>query len=131
LTGGQPLVLAGAGAAAIGYTAGTYGVTGSLNTNSVSTISGANQMINSVDAAIQSVDSLRSSLGAIQNRFQSVINSLSSSSQNLTSSRASIMDTNFASETAVMTQQQILQQAGTAILAQANASPQSILKLIQ
>ena len=67
----------------------------------------------------------------MQSRFESVVSSLQTASENLSTSRSRIQDADFASETAKLTRAQILQQAGTAILAQANASPQSVLKLLQ
>ena len=87
-------------------------------------------MISRVDAALTSVSSLRSTFGAIQNRFESTIVNLQTSSENLSAARSRIQDTDFASETARLTRAQILQQAGTAMLAQANAAPQSVLSLL-
>jgi flagellin len=77
------------------------------------------------------VSSLRSTFGAIQNRFESTIANLQSVSENLSASRSRILDTDFAAETANLTRAQILQQAGTAILAQANAVPQNVLTLLR
>ena len=84
-----------------------------------------------VDSALSAVSSLRSTLGAIQNRFQSTINSLQAVSENLSASRSRILDTDFAAETANLTRAQILQQAGTAMVAQANSVPQSVLSLLK
>jgi flagellin len=84
-----------------------------------------------LDAALTSVSSLRSTFGAIQNRFESVISNLQTTSENLTSSRSRIQDADFAAETASMTRAQILQQAGTAMLAQANALPNNVLSLLR
>ena len=84
-----------------------------------------------VDAALTAVSSLRSTFGAIQNRFESTIANLSAVSENLEASRSRILDADFAAETAALTRAQILQQAGIAILAQANAAPQSVLALLQ
>ena len=91
----------------------------------------ANDAIQRVDAALTSVSTLRSTMGAIQNRFQSTINSLQAVSENLSASRSRILDTDFAAETAALTRAQILQQAGTAMVAQANAIPQNVLTLLQ
>ena len=77
------------------------------------------------------MSSLRSQLGAIQNRFESTIANLGAVSENLTASRSRIQDADFAAETAALTRGQILQQAGIAVLAQANAAPQSILGLFR
>jgi len=97
----------------------------------ISTVSGAESAITAVDAALTSVNSSRATLGAIQNRFESVVTSLTTTSENLSASRSRIMDADFAAETANLTKAQILQQAGTAMLAQANALPQNVLALLQ
>ena len=102
-----------------------------LSDASISTVSGANDAIRRVDAALQSVSNLRSDLGAVQNRFQSTISNLQTISQNLDSSRSQIQDADFAAETANMSSANILQQAGVSVLAQANSSQQSVLKLLQ
>ena len=70
-------------------------------------------------------------LGAIQNRFSSVVSNIASTSENLSASRSRIQDADFAKETASLTRGQILQQAGTAILSQANSAPQSVLSLLR
>ena len=126
------ITLSGAGAAAIGYAANSLSLgNAALNSAAVGTVANANATINAVDAALASVSSLRSSLGAIQSRFESVITSVQTASENLSASRSRIQDADFAAETANLTRAQILQQAGTAILAQANAVPQNVLKLLQ
>jgi flagellin len=109
----------------------TAAVAGSLDTQNVLTAAGANAAMLSVDAALTSVSTLRSTLGAIQNRFQSTINSLQAVSENLSASRSRILDTDFAAETASLTRAQILQQAGTAMVAQANSAPQNVLSLLR
>jgi flagellin len=129
ISAGEALTLGGAGATALGVATAALG--GSLNAQNVKTTSGANSAIQSVDAALTSVSTLRSTLGAIQNRFQSVINSLQAVSENLAASRSRILDTDFASETASLTRAQILQQAGTAMVAQANSAPQNVLSLLR
>ena len=129
ITSGSALTLAGAGATALGNS--TAALSGSLSVRNVLTAAGANNAIVSVDSALTSVSTLRSTLGAIQNRFQSVINSLQAVSENLSASRSRILDTDFAAETASLTRAQILQQAGTAMVAQANSAPQSVLTLLQ
>ncbi len=132
LSSANTITLAGGGAAAIGYTATTLALGNSaLNSAGVTTMAGANTTINMADAALTAVSNLRSSLGAIQGRFESVVNSLQSASENLTSSRSRIQDADFATETAKLTRAQILQQAGTAILAQANSVPESVLSLLR
>lgn len=129
ISAGEAITLGGAGATALGVA--TAAVAGSLDTQNVLNVAGANSAIQSVDAALNSVSNLRSTLGAIQNRFQSVINSLQSVSENLSASRSRILDTDFASETASLTRAQILQQAGTAMVAQANTAPQNVLSLLR
>jgi flagellin len=114
----------------VGLAAATA-VSGSLSSQNVKSVAGANSSIQSVDAALTSVSTLRSTLGAIQNRFQSTINSLQGVSENLSASRSRILDTDFASETAALTRAQILQQAGTAMVAQANQVPQNVLSLLR
>jgi flagellin len=102
-----------------------------LTAISVETAGDANDAIVRVDAALTSVSALRSTLGAIQNRFESTITNLTTAAENLTASRSRIQDADFAQETAALTRAQILQQAGTAILAQANAVPQNVLSLLR
>ena len=97
----------------------------------ISTITGANDAISTIDAALSSINSSRASLGAIQNRFVSTISNLNTTSENLSAARSRILDTDFAAETANMTRAQILQQAGTAMLAQANALPNGVLSLLK
>lgn len=96
----------------------------------ISTVEGANDAIISVDNALTQVDRVRSDFGAVQNRFESTISNLSSLSENLTVARGQILDTDFASETASLTKAQVLQQAGTAMLSQANALAQTALSLL-
>ena len=97
----------------------------------VTTAEGAQQALSIIDKALESVNSTRADLGAIQNRFTSVVANLQTSSENLSASRSRIRDTDFAKETAELTRTQILQQAGTAMLAQANQVPQNVLSLLQ
>ncbi|WP_449466850.1 flagellin [Stenotrophomonas humi] len=97
----------------------------------VTTAEGAQQALSVIDKALESVNSTRADLGAIQNRFTSVVANLQTSSENLSASRSRIRDTDFAKETAELTRTQILQQAGTAMLAQANQVPQNVLSLLQ
>ncbi len=83
-----------------------------------------------LDSALSEVDNMRSDLGAIQNRFESAIDNLSTNETNLSSARSRIEDADYATEVANMTRAQILQQAGTSVLAQANQIPQSVLSLL-
>ena len=128
---GEDLVIAGTagGLTASGLSAGTTTATG--NTLDVSTVSGANALITAIDTALNTVNGSRATLGAIQNRFESVVTSLQTSSESLSAARSRIQDTDFASETANLTKSQILQQAGMAMMAQANSLPQSVLSLLQ
>lgn len=131
LTAAQSIAVANT-VARIGFAATSYALGNSaLNSASVSTVAGANTTIGRVDAALTSVSDLRSTFGAIQNRFESTIANLTAVSENLAASRSRIQDADFAAETAALTRAQILQQAGTAILAQANAAPQTVLALLQ
>lgn len=97
----------------------------------VSTVDGATKALKIVDAALATVNSQRASFGALQSRFESTVSNLQATSENLSASRSRIQDTDFAAETANLTRAQILQQAGTAMLAQANSLPQNVLSLLQ
>jgi len=116
----------------ISRTGGGYGTSGlNLATLSIATLTGASAALASVDSAITIIDSKRADLGAIQNRFQATIRNLSNIVENVSSARSRIRDTDFAKETAELTRSQILQQASTTILSQANQRPQSALSLLQ
>lgn len=97
----------------------------------VSTTAGAQLALATVDAALQQVSTSRSSLGAYQNRFESVVTNLQTASENVSASRSRIQDADFAAETANLSRAQILQQAGTAMVAQANQLPQGVLALLR
>ena len=116
-----------AGGDGSGAAATTTGLT-TLNLNSYA---GASLAIKQIDSALSQINSARATLGAIQNRFSSVVSNIASTSENLSASRSRIQDADFAKETAALTRGQILQQAGTAILAQANSAPQSVLSLLK
>jgi flagellin len=92
---------------------------------------GANSALNVVDSAINYINGLRAQLGALQNRFTNAQSALTTTSTNMQQARSRIQDTDFAAETANLTHNQILQQAGTAMLAQANAMPNSVLTLLK
>ncbi len=96
----------------------------------ISTVSGSNLALTIVDAAISQVSNQRAKFGALQNRFSSTISNLETSVENLSAARSRIRDADFAVETAELTRTQILQQAGTAMLAQANSIPQNVLSLL-
>lgn len=83
-----------------------------------------------MDDAIKQVDGLRSSLGAVQNRFESAVTNLNNTVTNLTSARSRIEDADYATEVSNMSRAQILQQAGTSVLSQANQVPQTVLSLL-
>jgi flagellin len=87
--------------------------------------------MDAIDLAIKNVDNFRATLGAVQNRFTTTIANLQSSIENQSAARSRIMDADFAVETAALSRNQILQQAGTAMLAQANQSGQSVLSLLR
>ena len=97
----------------------------------ISTVEGANRAMAIVDSALNTVNSQRAKFGAIQSRFGSTIANLATNAENLTAARSRIRDADYAQETAELTRAQILQQAGTAMLAQANTSPQSVLSLLK
>jgi flagellin len=96
----------------------------------ISSFQGAQRALEIVDKALTSVNSSRADMGAIQNRFSSTIANLATTSENLSASRSRIRDTDYAKETAELTRTQILQQAGTAMLAQANSATQNVLSLL-
>jgi len=97
----------------------------------LSTLTGANKAINFMDSALNAVNTARADLGAVQTRFESVVSNLAINSENTSAARGRIRDADFASETANLTRNQILQQAGTAMLAQANQIPQNVLSLLR
>ena len=117
--------------AAIGHAATISKDAGTLNSVDVLTVDNSETAINRIDSALTVVSELRSSFGAIQNRFESTIANLQAVSENLAASRGRIQDADFAAETASLTKAQILQQAGVAVLSQANAQPQLALSLLQ
>lgn len=102
-----------------------------LKTATPETMNIDDEPLAALDEALKTVDTLRSSLGAIQNRMQSTINNLNNSVNNLSAARSRIQDADFATEVSNMSRGQILQQAGTAVLAQANQVPQGVLSLLR
>ncbi len=121
--GGADVAFAGLSAASVALT--------KLDTVNISTVSGANSAIAILDGALSQVTGIRADLGAVQNRFASTISNLQTTSENLSAARSRILDADFASETANLTRGQILQQAGVAMLAQANALPNNVLSLLR
>ena len=134
-TGMSSLSFGGAGTTNTMKTGGpSYSVasTGTaLNSIDISNVSNLDTNLASIDAALSSVNVGRASMGAVQNRFASTVSNLMTTAENLSASRSRIQDADFAAETAAMTRGQILQQAGTAILAQANSLPNSVLSLLK
>ena len=121
---------AGGGLAAAGM--GTFNVGQTkLSGLSISTVVNSNTAITTVDAALAQVNAIRANLGATQNRFASTVSNLQTTSQNISAARSRILDTDFAAETATLTRSQILQQAGVAMLAQANALPNLVMSLLK
>jgi flagellin len=124
VTGAQGLVALTSG------TAGVNTASGSLSSLNVNDVASSNEAMRRIDAALGSVSDLRSTFGAVQNRFESTISNLSTAVENLSAARSRILDADFAAETANLTRAQILQQAGTAMLSQANSLPQNVLSLL-
>lgn len=114
-------------------TFGTYDldVTSAIGTVSVTTFEQASRTIDVVDAALRQINMVRADLGAATNRLEYTINNLQISYENMSAANSRLRDTDYAQETSNMTQQQILQQAGVSVLAQANQSPQAVLSLLQ
>jgi flagellin len=115
----------------IGFSADIAKDTLGVDSIDISTRSGADTSIKRVDAALASVNDIRGTLGAVQNRFESTIANLESVSENISAARARVLDADFAAETANLTKAQVMQQAGVAMLAQANMLPQTVLSLLQ
>ncbi len=139
LTSGKEFTIAAgtngtAGLAGLGLVAGTYGGSEDgqfLADIDISTVEGAEAAILALDNAIATVSSQRADLGAIQNRLESTVGNLTVTAENLTAANSRILDADFAVETAELSRSQVLQQAGISILAQANASSQQVLSLLQ
>jgi len=104
---------------------------GAFTLDSTTTGARTDNPLDVLDAALAQVDSLRSDLGAIQNRFESAITNLQTTSNNLSAAQSRIQDADYSVEVANMTRAQILQQAGTSVLAQANQIPQGVLSLLR
>jgi flagellin len=113
------------------YVVTKAGTTTNLNVGSVNTVDSSNLALAQIDAALQQVAATGAQLGAYQNRFQSAITGLNTDSTNLQSARSGIQDTDYAMATSQLSKAQILQQASTAMVAQANTIPQNILTLLQ
>jgi len=111
-------------------TSTTTGYASVVTNGNVSVVADACALITAVDGYLDSVNSTRATLGAVQNRFEAVVRNGQNVAENLAASRSRIQDADFATETAALTRAQILQQAGIAMLSQANAQPQSVLSLL-
>ncbi len=130
LTSTQSYSVTAADASLAATTTATGSALDAVGTVDLGTQTGAQNALAVIDGALANIDSQRASLGAVQNRFSHTISNLSNIQENVSASRSRIQDTDFAVETAAMTKNQILQQAGTSILAQANQLPQAALSLI-
>ena len=136
LTSSNAITIAFAGAGSTANTGLTAATTATATTTGFSTldlsnVAGANTAIGTMDAALTAVNTARADLGAIQTRFESVVSNLAINSENTSAARGRIRDADFAAETAALTRNQILQQAGTAMLSQANQVPQNVLSLLR
>ena len=133
----QNVTVAHAGASSTAATTGLTAATTNLTSSTgfaaldISTTAGADAAMQSMDAALSSINTARANMGAVQNRFSSVVANLSATSENLSAARSRIQDADFAKESAQLTRNQILQQAGTAMLAQANQAPQGVMSLLR
>ncbi|WP_236994296.1 flagellin [Methylomicrobium sp. RS1] len=135
-TSADGIVLGGAAAGNAGFTAGTTTATTTSSVNSIAslnvlTAANASKALDAIDGALQTINTSRASLGSYQNRFATVVDSLQTRTENLSASKSRITDADFAKETANLTRAQILQQAGTAMLSQANQLPQGVLSLLR
>lgn len=104
---------------------------GTIANADITTVEGSNITMKSVDSAMAQIDAFRGEMGAIQNRFESTIRNLSAVAESLSAANSRIRDADFAAETAALSKNQVLQQAGISVLAQANALPQQVLSLLQ
>jgi len=118
----------------LGFRQGTFGGADNglkINQVDISTVSGSQQALVAIDSAIESISKAQALSGAYNNRMDYIINNLSEGSQNIQASRSRILDTDYASETTNLAKQQIISQAATAMLAQANQQPQTVLSLLK
>ncbi len=130
------ITLSGGAVASGGFTAATTAVSAGATASTISTMNvltaqGALNALDTIDGALQTINSSRASLGALQNRFSSVVANQQTTIENLSASRGRIQDADFAKETANLSRSQVLQQAGTAMLSQANQSSQGVLSLLR
>lgn len=124
-------VTSGAAGGLFGSTAANVASLAAVSSIDISSQTGSNTALDIIDQALVFIADTRATLGAVQNRLDGVISNLSSISENVSAARSRIQDADFAAETAALTRNQILQQAGFSVLSQANALPQSVLSLLQ
>ena len=130
LSSGAAFAVSGSEAAYAGLSTSSATLS-KLSTVNISTVTGSNSALSIIDGALSQINTMRANLGATQNRFSATVTNLQTSSENISAARSRIRDADFAAETAELTRNQILQQAGTAMLAQANSLPQTVLSLLQ
>jgi flagellin len=137
---GSAVAVAGVGfaAATTGFATGDFTIANSSATSNVGidklnidTVEGAWLAMKSIDDALNQINGARATLGAVQSRFENAVSNIMIQSENTAAARGRIMDADFAAETAALSRAQILQQAGTAMVAQANQLPQQVLSLLQ
>jgi flagellin len=135
LSSASDITIGGAGAAAkVGLSSADDAAattSGNMASLDISSYGGAQLAIQQCDAALKQINGSRAQLGAVQSRFESAVSNIQIASENTSAARSRIMDTDYAAETASMTRSQILQQAGNAMLAQANQLPQQVLSLLR
>ena len=134
MTSSATITITGAAGAKVGFVAAdtaTAAVSPNMASLDVSSYGGAQLAIQQADAALRQINGTRANLGAVQSRFENAVANIQIASENVTAARSRIMDTDFAAETASMTRSQILQQAGNAMLSQANQLPQQVLSLLR
>ena len=118
----------------LGFTRGTFGGADNglkVSDVDISNVTDATAAIAAIDAALENVSKMQATAGAYQNRLESVVSNLTESNQNMSASRSRILDTDYATETTSLARSQIISQAATAMLAQANQSAQSVLSLLK
>ena len=134
LTSNATITLTGAAGAKVGFVAAdsaTAAASANMASLDVSSYGGAQLAIQQCDAALTQINGARATLGAVQGRFDNAISNIQISSENTSAAKSRITDTDFAAETANLTRSQILQQAGNAMLSQANQLPQQVLSLLR
>jgi len=134
LTSAASITITGAAGAKVGLVAAdsaTAATSANMSALDISSYGGAQLAIQQTDAALKQVNTARANLGALQSRFENAISNIQIANENTSAAKSRIMDADFAHETAQMTRAQILQQAGTAMLSQANQLPQQVLSLLR